>query len=96
MRKWYTEIHVFLAVLVQESLYNDSVGQSHYKKLFHAKLIVNTCPISEIGFFTEEEGEGDRELEFYICILRVLSCTCRPWLITAALKSSEWFHYVRA
>ena len=44
----YTEIHVFLALLVQEMSYKDSVGQGTPQgnmRLFYAKMKVNTYTI---------------------------------------------------
>ena len=42
----YTEIHVFLALLVQEMSYKDSVGQGTPQgnmRLFHAKMNALKC-----------------------------------------------------
>ena len=53
----YTEIYVFLALLVQERSYEDSVGQRHSAGEYETvscKMKVNTCTVCEIGLFTQE------------------------------------------
>ena len=53
----YTEIHVFLALLVQERSYVGKGTPQGNMKRFHAKMKVNTYTVCEIGLFTEEEEE---------------------------------------
>ena len=46
----YTEIHVFLALLMQKRSYEDSVCKGTLQgnmKLFHAKMKVKTCTVCE-------------------------------------------------
>ena len=57
----YTEMHVFLALLVHERSYEDSVGQRHSAGEYQSvscKMKVNTCTVCEIGLLTEEEDAG--------------------------------------
>ena len=60
----YTETHVFLALLMAERSYEDSVGHRHSAGEYEAvscKMKVNTCTVCEIGLFTDEEEEEDVE-----------------------------------
>ena len=54
-------VYVFLALLVQERSYQDSVGQRHSAgehEAVSSKMKVNTCTVCEIGLFTEEDIAG--------------------------------------
>ena len=74
----YTEMHVFLALFVQERSYEDSVRQRHSAGEYKAKILVYT--VYEIGLSTEED-DGEifflRMSLYFACILpttRVVLC----------------------
>ena len=82
----YTEMQVFLALLVQERSYKDSVGHRHSAgnmKLFHAKMKVNTCTVCEIGLFTEEEEDHDVEQ------IGVLAIPCVSLLLETTIETDS-------
>ena len=61
----------FLALLVQERSYKDSVGQRHSAGEYEA---VYTCTVCEIGLFTEEEDDVEQ-----IGVLAMLRNTEGRW-----------------
>ena len=80
----YTEIHVFLALLVQQRSYEDSVRQRHsageYKSV-HAKMKVNTCTVCEIGLFTEEEDNDGEIGNFTYVIVAVCFANFESFIV---------------